>query len=148
MPNLYLRSSYCILITTHNKVATRLCFYTCLRFCSQVGLCPSMHHRSHDQGVCPGGSLSRRVSVQRGLCPDGSLSRGSLCQGDPQTENPLYSNAWVVCILLECILVLLNSLVATLVALPFSRYPHLFWSRFSINISEPNRKIVLSDLLI
>ena len=62
------------------------------------GLCPSMHHRSHDQkgGLCPAGSLSRGmyvqgvsvrgvyvwgVSVQRGLCLGGCLSRG-LCLGD------------------------------------------------------------------
>ena len=39
-------------------------------------LCPSMHHRSHDQGgLCPGGSLSMGVSVQ------GSLSRGVSVQG-------------------------------------------------------------------
>ena len=31
-------------------------FTTCVSFCSQRGLCPSMHHRSHDQGgLCPGG---------------------------------------------------------------------------------------------
>ena len=57
------------------------------------GLCPSMHHRSHDQGVlCPGGvSVQGRVSVQGGVsvqgvlcpggfCPGGSLS-GGLCPG-------------------------------------------------------------------
>ena len=42
------------------------------------GLCPSMHHRSHDWGV----------SAQGGLCPGGSLSRGGLCQGDPPGERP------------------------------------------------------------
>ena len=68
----------------------------CQSFCSRGGLCPSMHHRSHDQGgLCPGRvsvweSLSRGVSVQgvsvqEGLCPGGlcpwrSLS-GGLCPG-------------------------------------------------------------------
>ena len=48
----------------------------------RVGLCPSMHHRSHDQGgLCPGGSLSggclsMGVSVQGSFCLGGSLSRG------------------------------------------------------------------------
>ena len=52
-------------------------FTTCVSFCSQRGLCPSMHHRSHDQGgLCPLGSLSMGVSVQGvsvhgGLCPGG-----------------------------------------------------------------------------
>ena len=45
-------------------------------------------------GLCPGCSLSMGVSVKEGLCP------GGLCQGDP-----LYSEEWVVCILLECVLV-------------------------------------------
>ena len=73
------------------------------------GLCPNMHHRSHNQkgGLFPGGSLSggslsngslsRGVSVwgisvqgrflssgvsfQRGLCPGLSLPRGSLPRG-------------------------------------------------------------------
>ena len=50
------------------------------------GLCPSMHHRSHDQGgLCPGGSLSRgslsRGSLSKGgLCP-GGLYLGGLCPG-------------------------------------------------------------------
>ena len=35
------------------------------------GLCPSMHHRSHDWGV----------SVQGGLCPGGSVQGGSLSGG-------------------------------------------------------------------
>ena len=43
----------------------------------QGGLCPSMHHRSRDQG--------RGVYVQGGLCLGGSLSRGlypgGLCPG-------------------------------------------------------------------
>ena len=57
------------------------------------GLCPSMHHRSHDQvclgGLCPGG-----------LCPGGSLSgRVSI------RETPPYGNERAVRILLECILV-------------------------------------------
>ena len=53
------------------------------------GLCPSMHHRSHDQGgLCPGGSLSKGVSVQGvlylgGLCPGESLSGGSLLGTPP-----------------------------------------------------------------
>ena len=56
------------------------------------GLCPSMHHRSHDWGsqsraasvqgsLCPGESLSRGVSVQGSLCPGESLSNGGLCPG-------------------------------------------------------------------
>ena len=97
------------------------------------GLCPSIHHRSHDQGglcpgvslsegLCPGGSLSGGVSVQRGLClgdlcPGGlcpeSLCLGGLCLGEGSLlwrpfhprQRPPYGNKWLVCILLECILV-------------------------------------------
>ena len=41
------------------KFGARLCFYSCVSFCSQGvgGGLPSMHHRSHDQGhLHPGGS--------------------------------------------------------------------------------------------
>ena len=58
------------------------------------GLCSSMHHRSHDQ---------------EGLCPGGSLSVESLSMGRPRQRPPLYGNARVVRILLECILVLIFS---------------------------------------
>ena len=71
------------------------------------GLCPSMHHRSHDQGVpvqgrdlCPGGSLSgsglggvsvQGVSVQGGLCP-GGLHLGDR---DPHTvTSGWYASYW------------------------------------------------------
>ena len=76
---------------------------------------------SVQEGLCPGGALSREVSVQRrgvsvqgALCSGGSLFRGlsvqgvltrgslsrGLCQGDPP-----YGNMRAVRILLECILV-------------------------------------------
>ena len=41
------------------------------------GLCPSMHHRSHDQGR----SLCRETSVQGDLCAGGLCAGGSLCRG-------------------------------------------------------------------
>ena len=110
----------------------------CQEFCPPGGrdLCTSMHHRSHDKGgLCPGGSLSRGTSVQGGLCPGGlcpggslsvgslsggslsggSLSRGSLsgglCPGCSLLGRPPpYCNRWAVCILLECILVLLQNI--------------------------------------
>ena len=95
------------------------------------GLCPSMYHRSHDQGgLCLGeGSLSGGVSVWGslfwGLCSGESLSWGlclgvsvhggslfgGLClrrisvQGVSVRENPPYGNERAVRILLECILV-------------------------------------------
>ena len=52
----------------------------------QGGLCPSMHHRSHDQGV----------SV-----------KGGICEGEPPRQRPhsLYGKQREVRILLECILV-------------------------------------------
>ena len=40
----------------------------------QEGFCPGVG------GLCPGGSLSREVSVQGGLCT------GGLCQGDPHVR--------------------------------------------------------------
>ena len=54
------------------------------------GLCPSMHHRLHDQGVsvcgglcpgglCPGGLCPGGLCL-RGLCP-GGLCLGGLCLG-------------------------------------------------------------------
>ena len=96
-----------------------------------MGLCPSMHHRSHDQedlcpgglcpgGLCPGGlrpggslskggSLSRGFSVQ-GVSVQGASAREGLCPGGymlgrtPGQRSP-YSNKRAVRILLECILV-------------------------------------------
>ena len=65
-----------------------------------MGLCPSMHHRSHDQGVSVQGGL-----CPGGLCPRGSLSRrslyGGLCPGGSVLGRPPVQ----VRILLECILV-------------------------------------------
>ena len=53
----------------------------CQEFCPPGGLCPSMHHRSHDQGgLCPGG-LSLGFSVQGGLCMSRRTPR-------PLTEDP------------------------------------------------------------
>ena len=72
-------------ITAHKRSLQRLCFYgLCLSRGGGLGLCPG---GSLSRGVSvPGGSLSRGlcprgVSVQEGLCPGGSLSRGSLSRG-------------------------------------------------------------------
>ena len=85
-----------------NEVWGKVMFYTCVSFCSQGGsLFPSMHHRSHDRGgLCPGGSLSRKVSVQRGLCLGGRL-----CPGGGLCLCPLC----MVRTLMECILVFQSS---------------------------------------
>ena len=80
------------------------------------GLCPSMHHRSHDQGGSVWGGLWDSLSdglCLGGLCLEGSLSGGlclgGLCLGGsvrrPPRQRPPYSNERAVCILLECILV-------------------------------------------
>ena len=67
----------------------------CQQSCPQRGLCPSMHHRSHDWGVsvqgglclgglCPGRSLSRGLclgSLSRGVSVWGVSVQGSLCLG-------------------------------------------------------------------
>ena len=66
------------LITARNKVVGSYCFYTRVSFCSQGDLCPG--------GLCPSGSLSREVSVQRVLSPGGSLSKGGLCPGESLSE--------------------------------------------------------------
>ena len=50
-----------------------------MSFYSQGGLCPSIHHRSHDQGGLVKGGLC--LSVQRDLCPGESLSRGVSVRG-------------------------------------------------------------------
>ena len=95
-----------------------LCFHRCLSVHRRGGVSVSVRGC-----VCPGGSLSRRVSVQVGvsvqggslgglsrgrLCPGGSLS-GGLCRGfsvgGSLSWRPPYGNERVVCILLECILV-------------------------------------------
>ena len=71
----------------------------CQSFCSQGGLCLSMHHRPHDQGVSlSGGSLSGGFLSRESLSK-GSLSRGSL------SGRPPYGNKRALSILLECILV-------------------------------------------
>ena len=63
--------------------------HLCVILFTRGDLCPNMHHRSHDQGFLSRGSLS-----------GGSLSGGSL------SGRPPYSNARMVRILLECILVI------------------------------------------
>ena len=64
------------------------------RVCNSVhregGLCSSMHHRSHDQGV-PRGSLSKGGGVS--------------VRETPLGQRPPYGNERAVRILLECILV-------------------------------------------
>ena len=74
-------------------------------------------HSVHRRGLCPGGSLSRGLSVQRGflskglsvkggLCPEGvSVQRGVSVQGDLCQGDPPYGNVQAVSILLECIFV-------------------------------------------
>ena len=52
------------------------------------------------RGLCPG-KISVVVSVQRGFLSKESLSRGVSVQGDPP-----YSKEWVVCVLLEYMLVI------------------------------------------
>ena len=75
-----------------------------------MGLCPSKHHRSHDQrGLCPG-SLSRGVSVQ-GVSVQGVLCLGGIyVREKPLNRDPPYGKEQAVCILLECILVFLAKL--------------------------------------
>ena len=68
-----------------------------------MGLCP------RGRGPCPGGSLSRWVSV-RGVSVLGVLGRGD----PPGQRLPPYGNEWAVRILLECILV--GNLFLTIVA--------------------------------
>ena len=55
------------------------------------GLCPSMHHRSHDQGsLCPGGSLSGGGALLGGsLSGGGSVSRRGLCPGEVSVRETL-----------------------------------------------------------
>ena len=80
----------------HPQVIIFIYFYHLCVILFTEGLCPSMHHRSHDQGVSvqgvsfwrslSRGSLSRGVSVQvvsvQGrFCPRGSLSGGSPSRG-------------------------------------------------------------------
>ena len=44
-------------------------------------LCPSMYHRSHDQGISVQGGLCSIRSVSRGSVSRGSVSGGSLSKG-------------------------------------------------------------------
>ena len=83
-----------ILITARKQNLRRLCFYTCLSFCSQGGWLPSMHQRSHDQrgsasrdlplGVCLQGVLHRGGSASAGSAP-----RGVCILGGVQTAQAL-----------------------------------------------------------
>ena len=59
------------LVTARNEVGARLCFYTCLSFCSQGGSRSLSRWSPSQGGLCP-----RGVSVWRGLCLEGSLSQG------------------------------------------------------------------------
>ena len=93
------------------KKLRRLCFYTCLCFCSWGGGCyPSM---PCTRGcVCSGGSaysgggvpaLGVVCSRAGGVCSGGCLLVGGGC-GDPLPESRQLL-LWTVRILLECILV-------------------------------------------
>ena len=100
---------------------TSLCHSYCPQW-GEGGWPPSMHHRSHDQGVYMGGclhpgglSLGGWLSPGRGLPPGGSTSResassnwGSASRGFGQTPWALWDAVYkrAVHILLECILVL------------------------------------------
>ena len=71
-------------------------------FCPEISVWESLSRGISIQGgLCPGGSVQGGLCLG-GLCPGGSLSGGSLL-GKPLL--PPYGYMWVVCILLECILV-------------------------------------------
>ena len=65
-----------------------MCLHLSVILFTGGGLCPSMHHRSHDQRGVSGESLSRGVSVQGGLCP-GFLCPGGLCPGGSLSRGSL-----------------------------------------------------------
>ena len=74
----------CILDTACNEVAQGNVFICVCDSVHRGGLCPSMHHRSHDHGgLCTGGlcpSMHHMSHDQGGLCPMG-LVQGGLCWG-------------------------------------------------------------------
>ena len=79
--------------------------HLCVILFTRGGLCPSMHHRSHDQGgVCPGGFCLRGFLSGRSLSSWVSV-QGVSVWGVSVRESPPYGNERVVCILLEYILV-------------------------------------------
>ena len=59
---------------------------------------------SVQEGICPGGYLSRGSLSGGALCLGGVSVQGGLCQGDP-LDRPPYGKERAVRILLECILV-------------------------------------------
>ena len=66
-------------------------------------VCDSVHRGSvsvQSRGVSVQGDSVQEGSLSRGSLSKAGLYPGGLCQGDP-----LYSNDWVVCVILECILV-------------------------------------------
>ena len=74
------------------------------------GLCPIVHHRSHDRWVSVQGGLCLGGSFSRGLCSGGSLSKGGLCPGGfPVRETPCmvmrgrYTSYWNAFLLLQII---------------------------------------------
>ena len=55
------------------------------------GVCPSMHHRSHDWGSLSKGFLSRGCPCPGGCLSRGSLSRGGLCLGGSLSGIPCWT---------------------------------------------------------
>ena len=49
------------------------------------GLCPSIHHKSHDRRFSVQGVSVQGGSLSGSLCPEGPLSRGSLSRGGSLT---------------------------------------------------------------
>ena len=78
--NLTVKSKW--FITAGNEVGARLCFYTCMWFCSHGVRSRSLSWGGlHLGGLHPRGSPSWGISVPGGLCPRGLCLRGSLSQG-------------------------------------------------------------------
>ena len=100
---------YAVFITSRNEVGARLCFYTCLWFCSQKegrGH-SSMHCKWYPSMPCPhpGGKLRGLAWGGLQVPTKGGLQAHTRWGVSRQTPQRLLLRA--VCILLECILVLI-----------------------------------------
>ena len=83
-----------LLLPPANEVWGKIMFLllSVILFTRVGGWLPSMHHRSHDQGVCiqAGGSASREALLGTGLLPEGVCILGAGVEQTPPWDTTQY----------------------------------------------------------